>query len=153
MAPKAQRATKLIQYIPTGYEELAKELQVPDTTSKQAEINKFLHFLDSNGIKVYDKQKVYDFCNRSIGAYSRAYMREWSLRSVDYPPPSRYNVYNGVLPIEVLRTTRTISRGYPTAKFRVWDYELHRVADPFLVVDILGQLFVVYHWDEPGFTG
>jgi hypothetical protein len=62
--------------------------------------------------------------------------------------------YGKPIPYPVLLTVKAIRDEFPTAKFFVSD-EMHaeRIPDPFLMVEIGGERFIVERWDEPSFRG
>lgn len=61
-------------------------------------------------------------------------------------------IYSKPIPYPVLRTVKAVRDACPSATFYVSD-EMHAEAipDPFLLVIVAGQEFVIERWDEPAF--
>jgi hypothetical protein len=54
----------------------------------------------------------------------------------------------------VLLTIKAIRDAAPSAHFYVSDeFTKERIPDPFLLVEVAGEQFVIERWDEPSFRG
>ncbi|MBU6430224.1 MAG: hypothetical protein KGR26_14505, partial [Cyanobacteria bacterium REEB65] len=63
--------------------------------------------------------------------------------------------YKKPIPMPVLLTVREISKAFPSAQFFVSDEASEMPGapkDPFLLVRLHGENFIVERWDEPGFV-
>lgn len=139
---------------------------------------RLIRFLKKKGIKVYKEEQVYRFLTDKYGPETPRHYSSWQwrpmrtqdiLQSSEYPGILWGNVdrarngknpfvivYNLAIPVPVLQIAEKIKREVPEVKFYVSD--LHRESevnapDPFLACFIPGsaQIYIVAHWDEPGF--
>jgi hypothetical protein len=70
--------------------------------------------------------------------------------AVQYGAP----LYTKPIPYPVLLTIKAIRDAAPSARFYVSDeFTKERIPDPFLLVEVAGDQFVIERWDEPSFRG
>lgn len=120
------------------------------------------------GLHVYDRAQVDAYLHHAYnvppGGMTPRVVWGWRpLREADRDPRAATHGYNGKLqpaaapytkpiPYPVLRTVKAIRDACPSARFFVSD-DMHgeKIPDPFLLVIIAGQEYVIERWDEPAF--
>lgn len=146
------------------YRALAAELGLNPTPIDTAQ---FTAWLSAQGLPVYTRAEVQEYlhCKYQVPVGNVTSLVSWGwrpLRMLDRKE-GHTNSKNGTLqrgaapyakpiPYPVLLTIKSVRDQFPTAKFFVSD-EMHaeRIPDPFLLVEIGTEKFVIERWDEPAF--
>ena len=134
---------------------------------------RFRSVLSEQGICTYDEKQVRTFLTKQYGP-KLSQMPTWGwrpLRLQDTTQTTTYadslarspngcllggrTVYGKPIPLPVLLTIDTIQQAFPSAEFFVSDDTTReeRVSDPFLLVHLDGQNYIIERWDEPSFRG
>lgn len=150
--------------IDAEYAALVAELGIH---SGAVDLETFKALVPRAGLRIYHDEEVRQYLhgkyNVPVGDLSREVLWGWRpLREVDRTP-GRMVGFNGKIqrsapaytkpiPLPVLLTVKTVRDACPSAKFFVSDeMQAERIPDPFLLVEIGGQQFVIERWDEPAF--
>jgi hypothetical protein len=149
--------------IPEGcteeYMALATKLGVANyETSKML----FKRFLQEQEICVYDLESVQayltercKYLNERDGydASSAFSGVRWAWDWHGVHPGQLSNQFNDVMPIEAMRVMDRVQSGFPDAKNMTWGVaKIFKDPDPFLGVLYEGDWYVLFHWQEPGFS-
>lgn len=146
------------------YRELATDIGI-DTTPLETE--RFKAFVTERGLTVYNRADVDEYLHHKYrvpqGNITGEVVWGWRpLRAADRKDKHSDSKngslqrgavpYKKAIPYPVLLTIRAILGVFSTAKFFVSD-EMHaeRIPDPFLLVEIGEEQFIVERWDEPAF--
>lgn len=152
------------------YRELVHELGVAQPgLEKEAALSYFRE----RGTRLYDGRKVHAFLDDQYGPERIDepghlwVVASWiwrPLREKDRVPrtgvthrrngavASDLQTYQKPLPLPVLVTVREVAAKFPAARFYVSDeYRADEVRDPFLMVVLGGEQFIIERWDEPGY--
>jgi hypothetical protein len=121
---------------------------------RSKEVEEFKKFLHGLKIITYSSEDVERFMDNEV---KRLHQRNWDwcpLRESDYTGSSYGSyLYQKPVPITALQKVEKIIENYHSPQnlyFYVSDFNVER-PDPFLAVQICGELIVIDHWDEPTF--
>lgn len=146
------------------YRSLAADLGL---NAQALDSERFKGFISERGLTVYSRPQVDEYLHHkyALPKSNVTSLVQWGwrpLRAVDQVK-GHADAKNGVvqrgatpyskpIPYPVLLTVKDIRDSFPSARFYVSD-EMHaeRIPDPFLLVEIGGESFVVERWDEPAF--
>lgn len=163
-----RRPTAMADYpvLPDGYEELQKQLGLPETREIVAAV------LMAMGVPIYQYNAVESYLNAAYGPWSRELGATWLWRPLivsAYSHGWRWNtwrngfidlpngaavLYRKPVPLPVLYTIQRVKERLPNLSFFVSDESGGEpISDPFLAVwsKDLDQPLVIECWDEPGF--
>lgn len=149
------------------YEQLAKEIGF---APPHLDVERFKAHLAELGLRVYDRAKVKAYLDQEWGKATSTFsgtrvpwcwrpMREadrrnnaFSLMDTDQVMPG-LAAYDKAVPMPVLMTVKNILEKFPDAKFYICDlvreHEQPQNKDPFLMVEVGSESFIVERWDEP----
>lgn len=148
------------------YRGVATELGL-NTAPMDAE--RFKGWITERGLRVYDRADVQEYlhCKYQVPVGNITHDVKWGwrpLRAADRlkapRPETNGSVqrstkpYAKAIPYPVLLTIRDIHQAFPDARFFVSDeFYAERIPDPFLMVEIGHEQFIVERWDEQSFRG
>jgi len=159
-APKFEGELQLLTAdtkAPDEYLRLAEKLGVvPKTLSRII----FRRFLQAEEIPVYEYTAVDRYLlSRCKWMQTHKPMRggyyvEWSAIPVKGSATEGILGQDvGTIPIEALQTIERVMDNFPDAKRVEWYVsEIKGDPDPFLAAKYMGEMYVLFHWDEPGFS-
>jgi hypothetical protein len=136
--------------------------------SAAVDLERFKALVPHLGLHVYQRQEVQEYLHAlykvPIGDLTPTVVWGWRpLRTVDRHATAAMAQYNGKLqrgapiyskpiPYPVLLTVKAVRDACPSATFFVSDnMNAEKIPDPFLLVVVAGQEFVIERWDEPAF--
>lgn len=135
--------------------------------SAAVDLERFKALVPELGLHVYDDDEVREYLHSlykvPVGDLTSTVVWGWRpLRAIDRVPgaPAQYNgrvqrsvePYTKPIPYPVLLTVKAVRDACPSARFYVSDeMQGEQIPDPFLLVEIAGQQFVIERWDEPAF--
>jgi hypothetical protein len=128
---------------------------------------RFKAFVVANGLTVYNRADVDEYLHHkyalvTTNVTARVVWGYRPLRELDRTAGHTDSAnghlqrgapaYSKPIPYPVLLTVKAIRDAFPAARFFVSD-EMHaeRIPDPFLLVEIGSEQFIVERWDEPSF--
>lgn len=150
--------------IDADYAALVADLGI---NSAAVDLERFKALVPELGLHVYQDAEVREYLHSlyhvPVGDLTSTVVWGWRpLRAIDRVPgsPAPYNgrvqrsaePYTKPIPYPVLLTVKAVRDACPSARFYVSDeMQGERIPDPFLLVEIAGQPFVIERWDEPAF--
>lgn len=155
------------EVIDAEYAALVAELGV---SSAAADLENFKALVPRAGLRVYHRAEVQEYlhCKYSVPVGNVSALVHWGwrpLRAIDRGVGRATSTNNGdvqrgaeiyakPIPYPVLLTVKAVRDACPSAKFFVSDeMQAERIPDPFLLVEVGGEQFVIERWDEPAFRG
>lgn len=153
--------------IDAEYAALVAELGV---NSAAVDLETFKALVPRAGLRIYNRPEVQEYlhCKYSVPVGNVTGYVHWGwrpLRAVDRGVGKATRSENGVvqrgaeiyakpIPFPVLLTVKAVRDACPSAQFFVSDeMQAEKIPDPFLLVVVAGEEFVIERWDEPGFRG
>lgn len=135
--------------------------------SGPVDVERFKGWLREQGLTIYQRDEVQEYlhCKYKVPVGNISSRVHWGwrpLREQDRVSGAA-DSHNGAMqpstapyakpiPYPVLLTIKAVRDTFPTARFYVSDeMQAERIPDPFLLVHIGGQSFVIERWDEPSF--
>jgi hypothetical protein len=163
-APTSTTTIGEAQPIDAAYAALVAELGV---NSAAVDLERFKALVPELGLHVYDRAEVTEYlhCQYKVppGDLTSHVVWGWRpLRAIDQAPGALHQfngriqkaapLYAKPIPYPVLLTVKAVVDACPSARCYVSDEmgEL-KIPDPFLLVAIAGEQFVIERWDEPAF--
>lgn len=135
--------------------------------SAAVDLERFKALVPDLGLHVYARAEVQEYLHHlykiPIGDLTPSVVWGWRpLRAIDRVPgnPAQYNgrvqrsvePYSKPIPYPVLLTVKAVRDACPSATFFVSDdLRGEGIPDPFLLVIVARQEFVIERWDEPAF--
>jgi hypothetical protein len=163
-APSATTTIGAAEPIDADYAALVAELGV---NSAAVDLERFKALVPALGLHVYDRAQVTEYlhCQYKVPPSDLTPVVLWGwrpLREKDRIGASMIGfngrvqpgapLYSKPIPYPVLLTVKAIVDACPSATFFVSDeLQGERIPDPFLLVRVAGEEFVVERWDEPAF--
>lgn len=153
--------------VDADYAALVAELGI---NSAAVDLEAFKALVPQLGLRIYDRAEVQEYLHClykiPVGDLTPAVTWGWRpLRAIDQNLVSALVQFNGKvqravalyskpIPYPVLLTVKAVRDACPSARFFVSDeMQGERIPDPFLLVQIAGEEFVIERWDEPAFRG
>jgi hypothetical protein len=155
------------EVIDAAYATLAGELGLQTAAIDRERFKAYVH---DAGLRVYDRAEVQEYLHAKYGVppgnITAHVVWGWRpLRAVDQRTVGTGQSANGVIqygaplyakpiPYPVLLTIKAVRDAAPSAHFYVSDdFNRERIPDPFLLVEVGEEQFVIERWDEPSFRG
>jgi len=153
------------EVIDAAYAALAGELGLQTAAIDR---ERFKAYVRDAGLRVYDRAEVQEYLHAKYGVppgnVTTHVVWGWRpLRAVDQRTVGIGQSANGVvqygaplyakpIPYPVLLTIKAVRDAAPSAHFYVSDdFNRERIPDPFLLVEVGDEAFVIERWDEPSF--
>lgn len=140
------------------YTKLAASLGVPLTNDLRSKL--FEDALRRNEVVVYSLADVEAYLWRRCkwlndkAGYDASTSTSGERITWCWQPLAKYAVKDTV-PVEALRAAEQVKNLVPTEQQNALEFQVSKIykdPDPFLSVSYCGRRYVLFHWDEPGFS-